>query len=492
MTTDHSDWSALHGWHVERTDGAPLFRQIYLQVRAAILARRLRPGAKLPSSRALADELGVARTSVVQAFEQLLAEGYVVGRIGAGTFIASDLPEPVDGARRRRAARPARPAPPIPARPFPQFAEAIVEGADRPFNAGRSLVDARTVEIWRRLTIRSCRDFDPVHLGYSDARGLPELREAVAEYLRAARAVRCAPDQILITSGTQHGIDLAMRVLLSPGDTVWVEDPGYPMTHGALAAMGLRLAPVPVDAQGIDVAAGIRRAPAARAAFVTPSHQFPLGVVLSMARRLELLAWARETGAWIVEDDYQSEFRYGGRPLAALQGLDDAERVIYVGTFNKALFPGLRLGYLVVPRPLLRDMVGARHLMDRQPSTLHQSVVAAFLREGYFSAHVRRMRELYRGQRDALVETLRRRAGDALDVALPDQGMHLLARLAKGLSERAIARAALDRGVVVRPLSPMYREAPSRAGFLLGFTGYPKAVIVPAAAKLAAVVRSAR
>jgi GntR family transcriptional regulator/MocR family aminotransferase len=485
-----ADWGTLHGFHVERGDGAPLFRQIYLQVRAAILARRLRPGTKLPSSRTLADELGVARASVVQAFEQLLAEGYVVGRIGAGTFIAGDLPEPIGATRRRAATKPARPAAAIREPPFPQFADAIVDGADRPFNAGRSLVDARTVEIWRRLTIQSCRAFDPIHLGYSDARGLPVLREAVAEYLQAARAVRCEPDQILITGGTQHGIDLAMRVLLSPGDTVWVEDPGYPMTHGALAAAGLRLAPVPVDVQGLDVAAGIRAAPKARAAFVTPSHQFPLGVVLSMARRLELLAWARDTGAWIIEDDYQSEFRYGGRPLAALQGLDDAERVIYVGTLNKALFPGLRLGYLVVPRALLRAIIGARHLMDRQPSTLHQTVVAEFMRQGYFAAHIRRMRQLYRGQRDALVETLRRRAGDALDVALPDQGMHLVARLAKGLSERAIERAARERGLIVRPLSPMYREAPPRAGFLLGFTGYPKPVIVPAAARLAALVRA--
>src|SRR5258706_11031263 len=267
--------------------------------------------------------------------------------------MAGDLPEPVDGARRRAAAGPARAPAAIPRSPFPQFAEAIVAGADRPFNAGRSLVDARTVEIWRRLTLQSCRALDPVHLGYSDARGLPELRDAVADYLRAARAVRCEPDQVLITSGPQHGIDLAMRVLLSPGDTVWVEDPGYPMTHGALAAAGLRLAAVPVDAQGLDVGAGIRIAPKARAAFVTPSHQFPLGVVLSMARRLALLAWARDAGAWIVEDDYQSEFRYGRPPPAGRQGLDHAERLIYARTVHKALVSGPPLRLLVLPRPVL-------------------------------------------------------------------------------------------------------------------------------------------
>jgi GntR family transcriptional regulator/MocR family aminotransferase len=487
-----SGWAELTGWHVERADATPLFRQIYGQIRAAILASRLQPGVKLPSTRALAAELGVARASVVQAYEQLLAEGYATGRIGAGTFISSDLPTAPDGAPRAKRIPgngPPRRAPYAPARSFPHYAAAMVDGEARPFNTGRLLADARTIDIWRRLTQRAFRTFGPAHLGYSDARGLAELRQAIADYLPAARAVRCDPDQILVTAGTQHAIDLAIRVLLAPGDPVWVEDPGYPLTHGALRAAGLTLHPIPVDAQGIDVAHGIRTAPRARAVFVTPSHQFPLGVVLSMTRRLELLAWARDTGAWIVEDDYQSEFRYGGRPLAALQGLDDAERVIYVGTLNKVLFPGLRLGYAVVPHAVLNDFVAARYLADRQPATPSQVVVTALMQEGYFAAHIRRMRLLYREQRDTLVGSLARHGGNALTAVAPDQGMHLVAHLRDGLSDVALERRLHEQGLIVRALSPMYAKAAPRAGFLLGFTGFPRQVIAPAAARLARFVR---
>jgi GntR family transcriptional regulator/MocR family aminotransferase len=483
-------WAQLAGWHVDRSDGAPLFRQVYGQIRAAILARRLAPGAKLPSTRALAAALGVARASVVQAYEQLLAEGYVAGRVGAGTFISSDLPPAVVGARRRRvAARADRPAAPA----VPDAAVAMVEGADQPFNTGRLLIDARSIETWRRLTQRAFRTFEATHLGYTDPRGLAPLRQAIADYLQAARAVRCEPEQILVTAGTQHAIDLAIRVLLAPGDAVWLEDPGYPMTRAALAAARLALSPVPVDRDGLDVAAGIRAAPRARAAFITPSHQFPLGVVMSMARRLKLLAWARETGAWIIEDDYQSEFRYGGRPLAALQGLDDAARVIYVGTLNKVLFPGLRLGYMVVPHARLADFVAARYLADRQPPTPYQSVVAEFMTQGHFAAHIRRMRLMYREQRDVLVGALERHAAGVLRTEAPDQGMHLCAWLAGGGDDVALERAARAAGVMVRALTPMYLAARPQAGFLLGFTGYPPARIAPAAAKLGALVaRAAR
>jgi len=257
------------------------------------------------------------------------------------------------------------------------------------------------------------------------------------------------------------------------------------LTRLALAAAGVKVCPVPVDQHGINVAEGIRRAPKAQAVFVTPSHQFPKGVALSMARRLELLAWAREQGAWIVEDDYASEFRYGGRPLASLQGLDQAERVIYIGTLNKALFPGLRLGYAVVPASLSRAFVTARYLMDRQPSSLCQAVVTAFMEEGHFAAHIRRMREMYRGQRDALVAALRHRLGDHLTVDPPDQGMHLVAYLRRGLSDVRIERAARDHGVVVHAMSRLHVEAAATPALMLGFSGYPRQLIAPAIARLA-------
>jgi GntR family transcriptional regulator/MocR family aminotransferase len=481
-------WADLHGWQVERAGGTPLFRQIYGQVRGAVLSGALRPGTKLPSSRTMASSLGVARASVVAAYEQLLAEGYVEGRRGSGTFVCADLAG-LPGAARRRTARALKPRlVPAPARAFPEFERATTGADARPFNTGRTLVDARTMETWRKLTHRAVRSLGANDLGYTDPCGLIELRRSIRDYLQAARAVRCDPQQIVVTAGTQHAIDIAIRVLLAPGDDVWVEDPGYPLTYAQLLLAKARPHPVPVDAQGIVVAAGVRAAPKARAVFVTPSHQFPTGVALSMARRLELLAWARDSGAFVVEDDYTSEFRYSGPPLASLQGLDEDERVIYVGTLNKALFPGLRIGYAVVPHALLPAFVSARYLMDRQPPTLYQAVVADFMQQGHFAAHIRRMRQMYREQRDALAATLTRRATDRLTIDVPDQGMHLVAYLKDGGADTAIEAAALRAGLIVRAISRFYRAAPARPGLMLGFSGFPRQLIVPAAARLAALV----
>ena len=486
-------WAALYALAVERHSAAPIFRQVYLQMRGAILGRRLAPGAKLPSTRALAAELGIARSSVIAAYEQLLAEGYLSGRVGSGTYISADLPEPVEHRRPgRKPSAGVSPALSPQAQAFAALGTFAVEDEDRPFTNARVLIDTRTIEVWRKLSQQLFRGFDPIHRGYADARGLITLRRAICDYLGAARGVRAAPEQIIITSGTQHAIDMATRVLLSPGDEVWVEDPGYPMTRRALAASGIALRPVAVDAQGLNVRAGLRSAPKARAAFITPSHQYPLGIMLSMTRRLELLAWARESGSWIVEDDYHSEYRYAGRPLAALQGLDEAERVIYVGTFNKVLFPGLRLGYIVVPPALVQSFAGARFLLDRQAPTLPQALVAEFMRQGYFAAHIRRMRLVYRDQRDLVVGELQRRLGARIAVAAPEQGMHLVAYLGDGLSDVALEATLRERGVIVRALSRMYLKASPRQGFLLGFTGFPRQVIAPALARLARVVAAAK
>jgi GntR family transcriptional regulator/MocR family aminotransferase len=379
---------------------------------------------------------------------------------------------------------------PTSAQAYADFERSLAQGDARPFNTGRTLIDARTAETWRSLTRRAVRQLGPDDLGYGDPAGLAQLRANVCDYLRVARAVRCEPDQIVITAGTQQALDIAIRVLLAPGDEVWVEDPGYPLTHAQLLLAKVRPHAIPVDGQGLIVDAGRRKARRARAVFVTPSHQFPIGVAMSMARRLELLAWARESGAFIVEDDYASEFRYSGPPLASLQGLDDSERVIYVGTLNKALFPGLRIGYAVVPQALLRAFVGARYLIDRQPPTLQQAVASEFMQQGHFAAHIRRMRQLYRDQRNALAETLTRRAAGRLDVALPDQGMHLVAYLRDGSSDIAVEAAALRAGIVVRAISRFYRAARPRPGLMLGFSGFPRQLIVPAAARLATIVAS--
>src|SRR5262244_3099475 len=479
-------WADLYAWQLDRGSRTPLTRQIYMQVRSAVLSGALCPGTRVPSSRAMASKLGVARASVVSAYEQLLAEGYVESRRGSGTFISTQLTGLPS--RLRGAPRAIKRAVPTSAQTFPDFERSAVQSDARPFNTGRTLIDARTAETWRRLTHRAVRSLGANDLGYTDPGGLIELRANICDYLRVARAVRCEPDQIIITAGTQQAIDIAIRVLLAPGDEVWVEDPGYPLTHAQLLLAKVRPHAISVDVQGLIVDAGRRTAPRARAVFVTPSHQFPTGVAMAMARRLELLAWARQSGAFIVEDDYTSEFRYSGPPLASLQGLDDSEQVIYVGTLNKALFPGLRLGYAVVPRALLQAFVETRYLTDRQPPTLHQAIVAEFMQQGHFAAHIRRMRQLYREQRDALAETLTRRAAARLDVALPDQGMHLVAYLRDGSSDVAVEAAALRAGIVVRAISRFHRAARPRPGLMLGFSGFPRQLIVPAAARLATLV----
>jgi GntR family transcriptional regulator / MocR family aminotransferase len=482
-------WGKLFGWQVDRRSATPVVRQIYLQVRSAVLAGALGPGAELPSSRAMASRLGVARACVVTAYEQLAAEGLIESRLGSGTFVSKDLAGLFDASGRRARARAAKPRPiPLAAKAFPDFERSATFAEDRPFNTGRTLVDARSREAWRKLTHQALRSFGRGELGYADPCGAMELRRCICEYLKAARALRCQPEQIVITAGTQHAIDITIRVLLEPGDEVWVEDPGYPLTHAQLLLAKVRPHAIPVDRHGLVVDAGLRAAPKARAAFVTPSHQFPTGVALSMARRLELLAWARNARAFIIEDDYTSEFRYSGPPLASLQGLDRDESVIYVGTLNKALFPGLRMGYAVVPPALLSTFATARYLLDRQPPALSQAVLAEFMQQGHFATHVRRMRQMYREQRDVLAATLLRQAADQLEIDVPEQGMHLVAYLKGGQTDVHIEAAAARAGVVVRAISRFYRSASPRQGLMLGFSGFPRQLIVPAAGRLARLI----
>ena len=373
---------------VDRAAATPIFRQIHDGLRRLILDGAAPPGSRLPATRLLAAQLGVARSSVVAVYEQLLAEGYIEGRVGAGSFVAAAMP----AAPSLPAIPPAAPANrPGPAARYAALRPDPAQFSALPFNTGRCTVDERTMAVWRRLTAAALRRPDPIWLGYADPMGSPRLRQALAQYLRASRAVQCEPSQIMILSGTQQGMDLVLKILVEPGDAVWIEDPTYPAMHNALRAAQAQVVPVPVDAEGLVVAAGMAAAPRARAAYVTPSDQSPSGVVLSMNRRLELLAWARDARAWIIEDDYNSEFRYAGRPLASLQGIDRGERVIYLGTFSKVLFPGLRLGYAVVPHELLDAMVAARHLTDRHAPGMTESVMTEFIELGHFGAHLRRM-----------------------------------------------------------------------------------------------------
>lgn len=478
-------WAEIYPWQAPEP-GAPVIRQVYDQVRGAIHAGALKPGGRLPSSRDLAQRLGVARASVVAAYDQLLAEGYAEGRQGSGTYVSADLSAVLDV---RAPAAPREPPPP-PQRSTVGTALGLptLQSARVPFSNGRTLMDARALDGWQKSTRRALRTLSVDHFGYSHPAGDIRFRTAVADYLRAARGVNAAPEQVIITSGAQQAVDLVLRVLLKRGDKVWLEDPGYPATWRAAETAGATPVPAPVDRAGLIVSDAIAAAPDARIAFLTPSHQYPLGVALSMGRRIELLAWAREAGAWVLEDDYAAEFRYEGAPLPALQGLDGGDRVLYVGTLNKAIFPGLRLGYLVAPRDLVETLSAHRWMIDRQPPSLTQAITLDFIESGQFAAHIRRRRIAYKAQRDALAAALGRRLGHVFEVDTPEQGMHLIAYFRDGRSDVAAEAAAAERGMTARAISPLYHAAPARSGLLLGFTGYPANAMDAGVARLAAAL----
>ena len=432
--------------------GGPQPARVHQGLRDAILAGRLAPGSRLPASRALAAQLGMRRNTVVVAYEQLLSDGLVTARIGAGTFVASHVP-----------AGPARPE---------HVTATDLAPHHGVFALGRTGIDALFVSRLRRAVDKRLRFLDPAHFGYGDPRGGRELRERLAEHLGVSRGVRCDPDHVVLVSGTQHGLRLCLGAVLRPGDAAWMEDPGYPAARGALEAAGARLVPVPVDGNGLVVDEGRRRAPSARVAYVTPSHQFPTGVVMRMDRRIALLQWARDTDAWVLEDDYDSEFRYGGPPLTALAGIDAAQRVIYFGTFSKVLFPALRVGYVVLPPSLLEPVLAARSASDRFPPSLLEGALADLIAAGDFSAHIRRMRGRYRAARDAVADTLVAHADGTLQVTVPDQGLHLLARLLPDFLPGVAAQIRDAARVQAWLLSETRLEPGPRDGFVLGFSGH--------------------
>ena len=481
---------------LDAASAGPRYRQVYDALREAILGGRLRPGARLPSTRALAVQLGIARNTVLTAFDQLTAEGYLERRVGAGTTVARTLPDVllhahVDSPHSAPSADVRRAV----SRRGALMVKSPLErttalSSPRPFRIGLPAYDVFPLEIWARLLARRWRRVPRQLLGYGDPAGYSPLRAAIATYLGEARAVRCEPDQVIVVSGSQHGIDLAARVLLDAGDAVWMEDPGYNGALGALAAAELRVVPVPLDDEGLDVRAGAARAAGAKLVYVTPSHHFPLGVTMSLARRLALLKWAQGAGAWILEDDYDSEYRYAGRPLAALQGLDSAGRVIYLGTFSKVLFPTLRIGYLVVPSDLVDAFVAARALTDRHSPSVTQAALADFIDEGHFGRHIRRTRELYAERQAALVEAAARDLDGLLRVSPCESGMHLVGWLVGGDSDRTASRAAARAGIEAVPLSAFRVRAQSPGALLLGYTGFPVAEIRDCVRRLAAALRA--
>jgi GntR family transcriptional regulator/MocR family aminotransferase len=463
---------------LDRDGALPLHRQLFDALRQAILSGRLRPGTRLPSTRVMASDLGVARNTVMAAFEQLVAEGYLQARVGSGTTVTSIAPDmllnvaaaPTDSS----AVGPTELSLSARGRVLAGTVRGIPDPSRRAFQAGLPSFEAFPFGTWSRLLMRHSRKPSADMLGYSQNGGCEMLRGAISDYLGVARGVNCSPDQVIVVVGAQAGLDLVARMLLDSGDTAWIEEPGYPGARGALLGAGARLHPVPVDDDGLDVAAGERVAPRARLAYVTPSYQFPLGTTMSLERRLRLLEWAQRANAWVVEDDYDSEYRYRGRPLSALQGLDTGERVIYVGTFSKTMFPALRLAYLVVPRGLVHVFRRAlRHTGQDAPLAI-QAAAADFISEGHYASHLRRTRALYADRLQSFTSLLAEQLGHVLELGPAHAGMQLATYLPHSIDDREIARQAEKAGVNVAALSSFYlRECP-QPGLLLGYAALPE------------------
>jgi GntR family transcriptional regulator/MocR family aminotransferase len=474
----------------------PKYRQLYAWFRRAVLDGRLRPGQRVPSTRNLAAELNVSRILVSSAYEQLHAEGYFETFVGAGTCVARSIPDDAlrpalarrqdtsgaiskNGVSRRISCRAAS----MHVEPQTWSNDLVA------FRVSLPALEQFPVGAWSRLVNRHARKPTRQVMAYGDAKGYMPLREAIAEYLGTVRAVRCEPSQILVTTGAQQGIHLSGQVLLDAHDRVWIEEPGYPGARQALRTAGAQLIPVPVDQEGLNVVEGMRVARNAHAIYITPSHQYPLGVTMTASRRLRLLNWAARSGAWIIEDDYDSEFRFADRPIPSLQGLDTSARVIYVGTFSKVMFPALRLGYIVVPQDLVEAFSTARDAHDQFSSTLYQAVMTDFMREGHFARHIRRMRVLYRQRRIALVEAIHKYMNEELEVIGAEAGMHLVAMLPPGVSDVAISKSAAQIGISAMPLSSCYAKSPARGGLLLGYGGTDARQIQDGMSKLKTAVK---
>ncbi len=466
----------------DRTSPVALHRQLATHLRDAILAGELAGGTRLHASRALAEQLGVSRNTVTQAIDELVAEGYLETRVGAGTYVASGLTLP---------ARSAVPAPPVTPRLSARarrFAPHLhdPDGGSEPvlFRPGVPDLALFPDAVWRRVANRWLDGTDT--RGYGDAVGYHPLREAIATHLRQTRGVTLGARNVIVVEGTRAALALIADVLLDPGDAVAVEDPGYAAVHDAVSAAGATSVPVPLDDDGFDVA----RAPAdARLAYVTPSHQYPTGVVMGLRRRLDLLEWARAANAYVIEDDYDAEFRYDGAPLPALQGLD-AARVLYVGTFSKTLAPGLRVAWIVVPDALVEAFGAARAVTSGGPSFPLQAALAAFVAEGHFALHVRRASVRYRERRDALTRALERRLGGAVRVQGAATGLHVVARFDG--DDVAVTQAAAAHGVVAPAMSRYALGGHGPTGLVLGFAAGGPAAIERAAEQLERAFARAR
>lgn len=460
----------------------PIYRQLYLRLLSEIRAGAISPGERLPPTRELARSLHVSRNTILLVFEQLIAEGFLEGRPGSGTFVSRRLP-----LETKFAIQPERVNPAVEgaahldrSHSFIRFAgvpETFVRmRRPQPFRINFPALDAFPVRLWAKQAARTYHKFDAEDasglLGEGDPQGYLPLREQIARHVGHSRGIECTADNVVVFAGAQQALDAACRLLLLPEDYVWCEDPGYDGAYAAATAVSAIPFPVPVDHNGIVVDAGVRGCPNARLAFVCPSKQFPLGSVMSMERRWELLDWAERNGAWILEDDYDSEFRYSGTPLPALRAIDRGNRVIYIGTFSKTLFPALRLGFAIVPEALIKLIVAARTIVGRYSPIMEQMLVANFMAEGHFAAHLRKMRKLYAARQECLLECIRRDLGKYILPESTATGMEILATIAPGLDALQLARAAADEGLEILPISLFSQRNKVEGRISLGFSAF--------------------
>ena len=471
-----------------------LWRWLYSELRTAILDGRLRAGSSIPSSRGLSEQHGIARGTVVTALAQLKAEGYIVTKSGSGTHVALNVPNRPLGTARPRATSVRSSRASLSKRTRQALKGAYLLPSEPSIgNAFRSYepaIDLFPVELWARVSSQVLRHAPRTLYGQGSACGYMPLRKAIAEYVGTSRGVRCVPEQVIVTSGAQQGLDLVARFLLDPGDEAWIEDPGYPGAFQAFRAASAVPVPVPIDGDGICVDKGMQLSPRARMAYVTPANQFPLGVTMSISRRVELLNWAAKADAWIIEDEYDAEYRYHGRPVAALQSLDHSGCVVYVGTFTKMLFNALRLGFLVVPERLIEPFELGRSYIDRHPPTLDQAILAEFISEGHFGHHVRKMRQTYAERLEILMQASNEHLSGLLNVTEAISGMRSVAWLVGRGSDREAARRAIQQGLEVLPLSMFSMNHRQKAALILGFAGSNEDEIRGGVLKLATALRA--
>ncbi|GAB3629690.1 DNA-binding protein [Pandoraea terrae] len=483
--------------HVAGAQSRHMNRQVYDIIRQEILAGTLPAGSKLPASRQLATEVGISRNTVLFAYEQLLAEGYVTAASGSGTFVTDVFAGEAGASLRRKRGDMGSPAPAQTALPLSRRGEQLVSNASASmqqwgaFVPGVPDVSLFPHHIWARLLNRHWRNMPPALLTYAPPGGYLPLRRALSEHLRLVRSVRCEPEQIVLTTGIHQSLHLIAALLGDRGDQAWIEDPGYWGARGVLRSASIEPVPIPVDEEGLAPSANhFARAP--KFILVSPSHQYPLGMVMSLARRQMVLEYARERDVWIIEDDYDSEFRFEGRPLASLQGLDSHDRVIYTGTFSKTLFPGLRMGFMVLPKGLAERFATGLSELYREGQPHQQAVLADFIEQGHYASHVRRVRQRYAIRQRLLREAIAREFGPDWPTSTHEAGLHLVLHLPPDCDDQAISEAALREGLVARALSRYY-HSPERAsrGLLLGYACVPDDAIAPAFAHLAAVIRPA-